>query len=434
MFFSLLHYFRLLPHTSYKSAEPKRGVVVVAVVVMARLVVQKTTLLITCSAKAVTFNIGGDNRFQLLDISNINKCSTEKAKCDRVKEGAAATEVYIVTADISSCEKYVVLCTSDKHLSLWKTDNLSCISNRITARVASKVRFVPSGRAIILADKSGDAYSFSAEKPHEDGKLLLGHLSMLLDVLVSPDEKYVITCDRDEKIRVSRYPNAYNIQSYCLGHKEFITGLSLLPTDKTVLISSSGDGTIRFWDYIAGIQLHVVDCNGSLSTNRDVVEYSRKDDGEYVLPVRLITSCSIDTTTSLICACVWKFQGCLVYQVIGNSNNISADLMQILKLQAEPWDISLTSQGQLWVLGPVSREPLCIFVWDCTCCQFVSCSQMSIVLQVNSRYELFQTITPTVLLPLLYKRKFDNIQVYQERKKQRLLGVLASSCSNTLAE
>ncbi|KDR13295.1 tRNA (guanine-N(7)-)-methyltransferase non-catalytic subunit WDR4 [Zootermopsis nevadensis] len=401
---------------------------------MATLLVQKTSLLITCGVKAVKFNVEGDSRFQQLDISNVNnRCLNENANCDGVKEGTASAEVHIVAADISSCEKYVALCTSDKHLSLWKTDNLSLISNRTLARVASKVRFVPSGRAIVLADKSGDAYSFSAEKPYEDGQLLLGHLSMLLDILVSPDEKYIITCDRDEKIRVSQYPNTYNIKSYCLGHKEFITGLSLLPADKTVLISSSGDGTIRFWDYKAGIQLHVVDCNGSVCANKDIVEHSNKSYGGCVLPVRLV-GCSIDTTTSLICTCISKLQGCIVYQVKSISKNITANLMHILKLQAEPWDISLTSQGELWILGPFNTEPLSVFMWDFKVCQFVACKERSVVLQVNSRWDLFQSVTPTILLPLLYKRKFDNIQIYQERKRQRLSGILASSCSNTLAE
>lgn len=397
--------------------------------IMARLLVQRESLLITCGLKAITFNTGGENCFQLLDISNISTCSTKIANCNGDKEATAITEAHIVAADISSCEKYIVLCTSDKHLSLWETDNLSVISNRTSARIASKVRFVPSGRAIVLADKSGDAYRFSVEKPHEGGELLLGHLSMLLDVLVSPDERYIITCDRDEKIRVSRYPNAYSIQSYCLGHKEFITGLSLLPTDETVLMSSSGDGTVRFWDYAAGIELNVVDCNGSVPPN-DIVEDGETDNGGYVLPVRLITTCSLDTTTSLICTCVSKFQGCLVYQVRGHSNNITADLMQVLKLQAEPWDISLTSQRKLWVLGPVDRAPLCVFVWDCKICQFVACSNVPVVIQVNSRWDLFQSIAPAMLLPLLYKRKFDNIQVYQERKKQRLAANRVSSCSD----
>ncbi len=72
------------------------------------------------------------------------------------------------------------------------------------------------------ADKSGDVYEFSV-RDDGPGRLLLGHLSMLLGVALSRDEKYIITCDRDEKIRVSHYPNAYSIHNYCLGHKDFVT-------------------------------------------------------------------------------------------------------------------------------------------------------------------------------------------------------------------
>ena len=39
--------------------------------------------------------------------------------------------------------------------------------------------------------------------------------------VLSFSNSHVITCDRDEeKIRVSRYPNAYNIETFCLGHTE----------------------------------------------------------------------------------------------------------------------------------------------------------------------------------------------------------------------
>ena len=397
---------------------------------MAKLFVQKRSMLITCGSKTLTCKTGEDF-CQILDISNKgSKCITRTGNCDTDKDATSATEAHVVAADISSCEKYICLCTSDKLLSLWETYNLSVISNRTSVRVASKVRFIPSSQAIILADKSGLVFSFSVEKPHEDGKFLLGHQSMLLDILISPDEKYIITCDRDEKIRVSRYPNTYSIHSYCLGHKEFITGLSLLPSDETVLISSSGDGTVRLWDYGAGIQLHVIDCKDSISADSDVVEDSKTGHGDSVLPIRHITCCSIDTTTSLVCACVSKFQGCLVYEIKRDSNYITSDLMQVLELQAEPWDLSLTSRRELWVLGPVHGEPLCIFVWDCKVLQFVACSGMSVTAQVNSRWDLFQSIAPTKLLPVLYKRKFDNIQSHQQGKKQRLPSSVASSCSN----
>lgn len=36
---------------------------------------------------------------------------------------------------------------------------------------------------ILIADKSGDVYSYSITEPQADGKLELGHLSLLLDVV-----------------------------------------------------------------------------------------------------------------------------------------------------------------------------------------------------------------------------------------------------------
>lgn len=43
--------------------------------------------------------------------------------------------------------------------------------------------FTASEDKVLVADKSGDVYSFSVLEPHGCGRLELGHLSMLLDVV-----------------------------------------------------------------------------------------------------------------------------------------------------------------------------------------------------------------------------------------------------------
>lgn len=73
-------------------------------------------------------------------------------------------------------------------------------------------------------------------------------------MLVTECGKYIITCDRDEKIRVSHYPNAYNIATYCLGHTEFVTSLKLLKSSN-ILFSAAGDGTVRMWNFLEGKQV-----------------------------------------------------------------------------------------------------------------------------------------------------------------------------------
>ena len=97
--------------------------------------------------------------------------------------------------------------------------------------------------------------SASLQLNKEEDALILGHLSMLLDIVISHCGKYVITCDRDEKIRVSHFPHAYNIQTFCLGHTDFVTCLQILPHDPTILLSSSGDGTIRAWRFLGGLEV-----------------------------------------------------------------------------------------------------------------------------------------------------------------------------------
>ena len=103
-----------------------------------------------------------------------------------------------------------------------------------------------------FADKTGDVFNYAITKdatekaadPEED-KALLGHLSMLLDIKLTEDRRHLLTCDRDEKIRVSSYPNCYNIAGYCLGHSEFVTSLALVPGSNHKVLSSSGDGTVK---------------------------------------------------------------------------------------------------------------------------------------------------------------------------------------------
>ena len=68
--------------------------------------------------------------------------------------------------------------------------------------------------------------------PHENpsgGTLVLGHTSLLTAFLLSPDEKHIITADRDEHIRASRFPQGYTIESFCLGHKRYITSPRTFP-------------------------------------------------------------------------------------------------------------------------------------------------------------------------------------------------------------
>lgn len=86
------------------------------------------------------------------------------------------------------------------------------VSCRFTPKKAVKLEFLADDSLVIMADKFGDVTSFSVVEPEKEGEVILGHLSMLLDCTFVCDGKFLVTADRDEKIRVSSYPNTYNIQ------------------------------------------------------------------------------------------------------------------------------------------------------------------------------------------------------------------------------
>ena len=116
---------------------------------------------------------------------------------------------------------YFVLTDDNKHLILFRTKpSWECISIRPVNRRCTSLIITAAEDKILVADKSGDVYSYSITEPQAEGKFELGHLSMLLDAALSPDDRYILTADRDEKIRVSLTKAPYNIVSYCLGHEE----------------------------------------------------------------------------------------------------------------------------------------------------------------------------------------------------------------------
>lgn len=94
---------------------------------------------------------------------------------------------------------------------------------------------------------------FSSHENPSDGQLVLGHASPLTAFLLSQDEKYIITADRDEHIRVSWYPEGYNIEMYCLGHRKcaFPTSLFSIPLSNTI------PNTDMFQRYMS-LHLHLI--------------------------------------------------------------------------------------------------------------------------------------------------------------------------------
>jgi tRNA (guanine-N(7)-)-methyltransferase subunit TRM82 len=124
----------------------------------------------------------------------------------------------------------------------------------VTTTTTSSVSSSPSssnGRntipVLISGDLAGDSHAYNLL---EKGKrLLLGHTaSMLTGIAIVNDNSnsYLVTADRDEKIRISRFPESYIIEGFLLGHSEYVTAIA---SSSSLLVSCGGDKTMRLWNW-----------------------------------------------------------------------------------------------------------------------------------------------------------------------------------------
>ena len=103
-----------------------------------------------------------------------------------------------------------------------------------------------------------------APPPKKEGlqfecKLLLGHVSLLTDVAITEvpfglkSRQYILTADRDEHIRVSRgISQAHVIENYCLGHREFVSKLCIVPWNSELLVAGSGEPSLKVYHWQTG--------------------------------------------------------------------------------------------------------------------------------------------------------------------------------------
>lgn len=331
----------------------------------------------------------------------------------------------ITSITFSNDGKYLLVCTNRKQLCLYERKDWKLVSNRTLARAASRVRFAPNND-IVVADKAGDAYLFRTGKPNDEGILLLGHLSMLLDILITDDEKYVITTDRDEKIRVSMYPNSYNILSYCLGHAKFVTNISELPHDKNVLVSAAGDGVIILWDYKNGKELLSVNFSDKISEN-DIEKFNRYlqdyhlEESIEILPVKHLRLSAIDSNTSLVVTSFYSSPLLLVYKIDGaSSTSFNMVYLQSIVIESEPIECLLCKEN-LWILTDNGFK-VYRFKGDSFATNDTLNSETR---RLSDCWETLKKNTSEQnLFSILYKRRYDNVQEYLERKKTRLGNVL----------
>lgn len=179
--------------------------------------------------------------------NTVEEYEIPKEKADDEGAGVPGVQNIAVSPDL----QYVALSTRDKYLYVFTLNKspfqLQEVAKIIIARVSNRLRFSSDSKQLLIADKTGDCYLWKFLT--NDGLApICGHLSMVMDVLLTEDQSALITCDRDEKIRVTSYPDTHNILAYCMGHREYVGQVELLPHNNEWVVSISGDQTLRIWD------------------------------------------------------------------------------------------------------------------------------------------------------------------------------------------
>jgi tRNA (guanine-N(7)-)-methyltransferase subunit TRM82 len=140
-------------------------------------------------------------------------------------------------------------------------------------------------REALRQQREQKAAAKTKEGPSFEHKLLLGHVSLLTDLVIAETDtagkrrQYILTADRDEHIRVSRGPpQAHIVENYCLGHKEFVSKLCILPWQPGILMAGSGETSIKTFHWQTGkltgeLSIFGIISESIASSTHDLSEY-----------------------------------------------------------------------------------------------------------------------------------------------------------------
>ena len=170
-----------------------------------------------------------------------------------------------VSALASDGGRLMVTGGEDKKLVVWEIPSMTVRSQVTTEKKIISVVLDPSGSSVIFAEKAGEVFRMPVADTSTKAEHLLGHISSLTDMAMSPTGGRILTADRDEKIRISHYPQAYEIDSYCLGHTALVTCMCVWSQEgKELVLSGGADGTLRLWALADGSLLHTLEvCEGA---------------------------------------------------------------------------------------------------------------------------------------------------------------------------
>eukprot|EP01132_Coremiostelium_polycephalum_P010991 gene10991-13466_t len=196
----------------------------------------------------------------------------------------------IRSIEFSYNRKYLLTSSLDKSIKIWSLEsvntadnntNIKCLKTLNTNKKIISSIFTGNDESVLVSDKCGDVFTYSLvddsknkslsnakenkltkqDERENDENLSFGHYSSIVDLKLSKCFNYLFSADRDEKIRISKYPNTFDIERFCLGHSKYITQMVIISNKPELLVSGSGDGHVILWNWKSGKILQSINFN-----------------------------------------------------------------------------------------------------------------------------------------------------------------------------
>jgi tRNA (guanine-N(7)-)-methyltransferase subunit TRM82 len=248
--------------------------------------------LIACAATSDTLVLASN--------SSIHVIAGTSSKTIPIPSSSAST--FIRQLAISPDSKYAVTVSNDKGLRVYDLVEKTHLSTRYLTKKPSMISFTDksntdTGLDIIVSDKVGDCYLYplvprdiSSDKVkimdiqadptlNPEATYLLGHVSVLTSHILTEDKegKWLISADRDEHIRVTRYPNTYVIDKYMFGTDGFVSSIHIPTGHPELLLSAGGEGVMRLCIWKTWRQVGSIDIADTVLPYRRARSSLRKD-------------------------------------------------------------------------------------------------------------------------------------------------------------
>jgi len=421
---------------------------------MAFLLTRNETFIVISGNEARIFSSASSSS-SFSDLSLIARISCEDSASTEASESVAVPEHQseeagessvipgqILSAALSHSGDLLALCDDYKKLRVWQLSDTSkggpsLLCETTLARRSTALTFSPTDDSVLVADKNGDAYSVQIQQSGQEAepKRILGHLGMLLDIGVTACGKYVLTCDRDEKIRASHFPNAYNIHNFYLAHTQFVYRLCIPGDLSGHFISGGGDGCVIFWSLENPRPLFVLN---TIEDAQPTIESASNGDAKSPSPDPLQVKC-LQYSRGHLCVSFNEFDLLLVYRVCVTDSGISASLVQTLRLSSNVLDCVFVKRDELVIL--TAEKPLfrrfrlaerndvedVNDVREKTPFVEIESPTLSFIDDDGDSLAAFESSlnvaakTPSIF-SILTKSKIDNMKAYLETKEKRLAG------------